>query len=129
MDTNMAMNIAQKRMDIFGQIKELLLGTVEFIVLKPVLKELRKLARGQSKTARESSLALGMIRECKIVDINLRKGETVDRLLLRFAVETGGILATGDRQLIASARNANIPLIYLRKRSRLALEGFEPTYR
>lgn len=128
LDTNMAMNIAQKRMDIFGQIKELLLGTVEFIVLKPVLEELRKLASGQSKAGREASLALKMIRRCKVVDIDLMKGETVDRLLLRFAVETGGILATGDRQLIARARNANIPLIYLRQRSRLALEGFEPTY-
>ena len=128
LDTNMAMNIAQKRVDIFGQVKELLLGTVEFIVLRPVLEELRKLARGESKAGREASLALEMMRKCKVVNIDRIERETVDQLLLRYTIETGGILATGDRQLIARARNANIPLIYLRQRSRLALEGFEPTY-
>jgi rRNA-processing protein FCF1 len=39
-----------------------------------------------------------------------------------------GIVATGDVELRKKARNANIPVVYVRSDLRLAIEGIEPAY-
>ncbi|MFH0848762.1 MAG: 30S processome protein Utp24 [archaeon] len=129
LDSNMLMNFAQKRMDVFKDIEGLLLGKTEFIILEPVLKELERLASNHSKTGREASLAIERIRGMQILHVSAQEGETTDGLILRYASENQGIVATGDAELIRKARNANIPLIYLKGKSRLALEGLEPAYR
>lgn len=129
LDSNMLMNISQKRMDIFEDIEDLLLGKTEFIILRPILQELERLASHQSKTGREASLAVNRIREMQVVQVNPQEGESTDDFILRYANENKAIVATGDVELIRKARNANIPLIYLKGKSRLALKGLEPAYR
>ncbi len=129
LDTNMLMNVAQKKIDVFGEIERLLLGRVDFVILRQVVEELRKLSSTHSKAAREASLALDIIRDLKVTEEASRKGESTDGSILRVTEQIGAILATGDTHLIERARNANIPLIYLKDRSRLALEGIEPAYR
>jgi rRNA-processing protein FCF1 len=43
--------------------------------------------------------------------------------------EMRGIVATGDTGILRKARNANIPVIYVKRDLRLAVEGIEPAYR
>ena len=128
LDSNMLVYVAQKRIDLFAEIERLLLGRVRFIILRQVVDELQRLTSNQSKTGREASLALKIIRKHKVTEVSTQKGETTDSLILRFASDTGSIVATGDSQLRRLARNANIPLIYLKGGTRLALEGLEPAY-
>ncbi len=129
LDTNMLMMIAEKRMDVFRQIETVLRGKVDFIASKMVLEELTRIAKEKSQRGRRARLALKLAEKSKIDLANPTAGESTDDHLTRLARETGGIVATGDAELRERLRNANMPVIYVRKDSRIAVEGIEPAYR
>jgi len=129
LDTSMLMMIAEKRMDIFRQIETALRGKVDFMTPKMVLEELSRIAQEKSQRGRRARLALKLAEKSKLGLTNPIAGESTDDYLTRLARETGGIVATGDAELRQRLRNANMPVIYVRKDSRLAVEGIEPAYR
>ncbi len=129
LDTNMLMITAEKRVDIFRQIETILQGKIEFIAPKIVLSELSAIAHERSQRGRHAELALRLAKRCKSSQGNPTPGESADEYLTRVAREKGGIVATGDAELRKRLRNANMPVIYVRKDLRLAIEGIEPTYR
>jgi len=125
----MLMMIAERQVDVFRQIETALQGKIDFITPKMVLEELSRIAQEKSQRGRHARLAFKLAEKCKLDLTNPTAGESTDDYLTRVARETGGIVATGDAELRERLRNANMPVIYVRKDSRLAVEGIEPAYR
>jgi len=123
------MFVAEKRIDIFGRIESALQGKVELVVPNAVLVELSRLSRQRSKRARYARMALELAEKCGTWKEQMSPKESTDNYLARVAQETGGIIATGDMELVRKARNANIPVVYLKKDLHLAVEGLDPGYR
>ncbi len=120
LDTNMLMLIG-KGIDVFTQIEDLLEAKVEFYVIKPVLKELEKIAtKGNLKERKSARLALNLINKyCKVIEIEKPSGTSVDELLAYLASRQGFIVATNDKELRRKLRERGIPEIYFREEKHL----------
>lgn len=125
----MLMMVAEKRVDIFRQIETVLPGKIEFIAPEAVLAELSTIARERSKRGGHARLALKLAERCVPRRESPAAEESTDDYLVRVAREVGGIVVTADSELRKRLRNANMPVIYVRKDLRLAIEGIEPAYR
>jgi rRNA-processing protein FCF1 len=88
-----------------------------------VVQELEGIKRKNSKTNREVEFTKKLISQCNILETSLGKGETVDDLIIRTAKNINAVVATTDMGLKKRLREQNIPIIYLRQRKKLELEG------
>jgi len=125
LDTNMLLLLADG-VNIFEQIEEKLATKPEYIVLKPVYMELKKLAENPlKKIGRKARFVLSIIdKYCKIVDVESSK--PVDDLIVDYAVENHAAVASNDRELREKLRARGIPEIYLREeKMMIEVEGLE----
>ena len=79
--------------------------------------------KGSPKTRRQVSMVLKFIEKCQIVDAEKKVNETHDDVIVRVASEWKCPVATNDKALRKRLRNINVPVIYLRQKSRLEMEG------
>jgi len=128
LDSNFLMIPMELHIDVFEEIQNLLGKRVEFILIKPVYEELRRLATGSSKVGRQAAYALELAKRCKMMNVQMKESKSIDDAIARVAKDTGTIVATMDLELKAKLRNINVPVIYLRERSHLEVEGIEPEY-
>jgi len=111
--------------DIFAELQRLLGGSVRPVVPSPVLDELRLLRDGASPSLRrEIDFALALVGRCDVVEARIDPGETVDDALVRIATRCRCPVATNDADLRRRLREEGVPVVYLRQRSRLEVEGF-----
>lgn len=123
-DANFFFLPLQFKIDIFDEI-ESLIGRFEPIVLSTTLEELKKLSKAKSgKTSKQALLALELARKCRIVEVNRRPCESYDDVILRMAKKCGGAVATNDGELRKKLREAGIPVIFLRQKAYLQIEGY-----
>ncbi len=73
-------------------------------------------------------MGLKLAEKCKTLEKKRLSEESTDDNLVRLAKEISGMIATSDMELRNKARNANIPVIYLKGDLRLAVEGIDPAY-
>jgi rRNA-processing protein FCF1 len=126
LDTNFLFIPIRFGVDIFEQLK-ILLSSFEPVVPKPVLCELFKLReKGISSLASEVNFALKLVDNCKIIPASDIKFETVDESILLLAKKLDAIVATTDLELKHKLRAEGVPVIYLRQRSYLEIEGKIP---
>lgn len=109
--------------DIFEELQRLL-GGVRCVLTTPIVDELRLLRNGARPSFRkEVDFALGLIDRCEVIDESLAPGETVDDSILRVASEGRFIVATNDTELRKRLRGIGIPVVFLRQRNHLEIEG------
>jgi len=124
LDSNFLFIPLQFKIDIFEQLQTLLNQKFELILLSSTHQELRTIAEKGSPTRRkQASFALKLAEKCRIVNIEKKAGETNDNVILRVAAEWKSPVATNDRELRRKLRSLDIPVIFLRGKSRLELEG------
>jgi rRNA-processing protein FCF1 len=115
---------SQFHLDVFEELTNLLNQCFDPILLSPTQKELQKLAEaGSPKTRKQASLALKLAEKCRLVYIEKGSKETHDDVIVRVAAEWKCPAATNDRELRKRLRNLGVPVIFLRQRHRLELEG------
>jgi hypothetical protein len=114
--------------DIFEEIPKMVDRKVKFTLLTPVYEEMERLAKeGRPKVRREMASALELCKgKCQIMEFKALGGEAVDGLVIRAAEEFGCPVATNDTALRRRLRKRGIPVIYLRQRSRLKIDGWIP---
>ncbi len=128
LDSSFLLIPPEEGVDIFSEL-ERLLGLPRCIVPKPVLEELKRLRDAASPLeARRINLALRMAERCETLNVELEEGEEVDDLLLRLARELKCPVATKDGELRRRLRREGIPVIYLRQRAYLEMEGGRPDW-
>ncbi len=124
LDANFLLVPFQFKVDIFSEI-EALIGGFEPIVLSTTVDELKRLSAVKSeKTRRNFSAALELVKKCRIVDVELRPGESYDDIILRVANEGKYIVATNDSRLRRRLRDKGITTVFLRQKSHLEVDGY-----
>jgi len=124
LDSNFLFIPSQFKIDIFEQLMTLLNQRFEPVLLSSTFQELRSMAeKGSPKRRKQASLALELAKKCRVVKIEKEVGETNDDVILRIASQWKSPVATNDRELRRKLRNRDIPVIFLRGKSRLELEG------
>ena len=124
LDSNFLFIPSQFHIDIFEKLESLLGQRVDPVLLAPTYQEIRKIAdKGSPKMRQQASLALKIAQKCHIVQVEKDFEETYDDVIVRVAKEWQSPVATNDRALRRRLRRKGIPVIFLRQRHRLELEG------
>ncbi|MFQ5759125.1 MAG: PIN domain-containing protein [Candidatus Bathyarchaeia archaeon] len=124
LDSNFLFVPSQFRVDIFEELESLLGQRVDPVLLSPTYQEIRKIAeKGPPKMRQQASLALKLTEKCRVVQVERGFEEACDDVIARVAKEWRSPVATNDGTLRRRLRNINVPVIYLRQKSRLEMEG------
>lgn len=123
LDSNAFFVPLEFKMDIFEELRRLLNRNVEYILLSPVKHELEVLASGEEpKLRRQAFFALQLAQKCKLVPVE-GNGEVTDDVIARVAKSWDTPVFTNDRELRRRLRDISVPVIYLRQKSRLDIDG------
>jgi len=124
LDANFLFVPLQFKIDVFEGITRLLNQKFEPIFLSTTRRELQRMAEtGSPQIRKQAAVALKLAETCKIINVKKRAEETDDDVILRIAAEWRSAVATNDRELRKKLRGRNIPVIFLRGKNRLDLEG------
>jgi rRNA-processing protein FCF1 len=106
------------------QLKRLLNRNVEFVLLSPVKRELEMLAAKDSpKIRREAVYALRLAEKCRYVAVDDSEKLPTDDVIVKVAKSWNSPVFTNDRQLKRRLRDISVPVIYVRQKSRLEIDG------
>lgn len=125
-DTNFIVVPAQFGVDIFTEAERVLERKVEFVVLSSAVDEIEKKMEEATKRTEKLQfrIAKDLIERCRVVDVDPNsKQVSVDSQLLDYASSVEGVLATNDRELRQRARAKGVPVLFLRGKKILMLEG------
>lgn len=112
------------KIDIMEELKTLINRDFEPILLSPVRQELEKLAKkGLTKTQKNASYALKLADQCKLVETDVESANSPDDVITRVARLWNCPVFTNDQQLRKKLRDINVPVIYVRQKSRLEIDG------
>jgi len=124
LDSNALFVPFQFKIDIFEELKRLFGKNFDLVLLLPVKRELEKLAqRGSPKMRKSASYALKLGEKCILFDINEKIPGSTDDAIVQMAHEWNCPVFTNDRELRKRLRNINVPVIYVRQKSRLEVDG------
>lgn len=123
LDSNAFFVPLQFKIDIVEELKTLLNMRHELVLLSPVKQELERLVNeGSPQTRKNAVYALKLAEKCKLV--NVEDHETsVDDVVMEAARKGNCAVFTNDKQLRKKLRDINVPVIYVRQKSRLNLDG------
>ena len=116
LDSSFLMVLSREKLSETLPLKSLL-AQYNMVVPKAIVRELEKLAKGESIKAKNARTALEIARNYKIIDEE--GGGNVDDTVLEVARKRSAAVATLDAELIANLKAIDIPVITLQK-NRLA---------
>lgn len=128
LDTSFLMLPAKFHFDVVTETERLLGRRVQFAVPAAVVAELRRLAKDVGTPGRDARVALELIEKRRIPRISSVKSSDADSALIKASRLENAIVATADAELRARIRSAGRPVIFLREKAKLELEGIEPAY-
>jgi len=124
LDSNALFTPLELKIDIFEELQRLLNRNIEYIVIYPVKTELELLANKKAfKLRRQANFALKLVEKCKIVHVDVPDSITTDDAIVRAAKKWNVPVFTNDRQLRKRLRDISLPVIYVRQKSRLEIDG------
>lgn len=124
LDSNFLFIPSKFQIDIFEGLMTLLNQRFELILLSSTYNELLIISeKGSPSMRKKAALALKLAGKCSIVNVKKGMEETHDNVILRIASKWQCLVATNDRELRKKLRNRGIPVIFMRGKSRLELEG------
>jgi len=124
LDSNFLFIPTQFKIDVFEGLTNLLNQKLEPIMLSATYQELQTMAeKGSPSRRKQALLALELTKKCCLVNVKKSVEETNDDVILRIATEWKSPVATNDRELRRKLRKRDIPVIFLRGKSHLELEG------
>ncbi|MEM2675074.1 MAG: hypothetical protein QXT10_01040 [Candidatus Bathyarchaeia archaeon] len=123
-DTNALFVPLQFKIDIFEELRTLLNRNFEPVLLKPIKNEIEEIAeKGSPKMRRTAAYALKLAERCTLVDLGENFAGSPDDAIVRLAGEWKCPVFTNDRKLRKRLRDINVPVIYVRQKSRLEMDG------
>ena len=124
LDANALFVPLQFKIDIFEELKILLNGNFEPVLLSPIRRELEKIAeKSAPKMRKNASYALKLAEKCKLFKVDEKFVGSPDDAVVQMAQEWNCPVFTNDRELRKRLRNVNVPVIYVRQKSRLEIDG------
>jgi rRNA-processing protein FCF1 len=114
----------QFRIDVFSELERLLNRRFELVLLSAVKRELEVLAeKGAPIMRRNACLALRFAERCRLVEIEAEASALVDDVIADVARGWGAAVFTNDKVLRKRLRDISVPVIYVRQKSRLEIDG------
>jgi rRNA-processing protein FCF1 len=125
LDTNILTVPAQFGVDIFAETERVIDRKIDFVVLDSVIKELERKLEIAIRTERfKFRIALDFVKRCTVVESDEEsRDKPVDDQVLEYANSTNGVVATNDRELRERALTQGVPVLFLRGKKRLELQG------
>ena len=124
LDTNFIVIPADYGVDIFSEAETILERRIEFVLLQSVVKEIEEKASRTKARQRKFRVAKDLFDRCNIIEVSESLASLpVDDQLLEYTIKMKGVLATNDKELRRRAREKGVPVLYLRGKKRLILEG------
>jgi rRNA-processing protein FCF1 len=124
LDSNALFVPLQFKIDIFEDLRRLLNANFELILLSPVLREMERLANeGSPRMRKNASYGLKLAQKCRIIDFDVDYAPSVDEAIIKFTRRRKWPVFTNDRRLRKRLRDINVPVIYVRQKSRLEING------
>jgi uncharacterized protein len=123
-DSNALFVPLQFKIDIFAELERLLNRNFELVLISPVKKELETLTQKSSpKTRKNAAFALTLAEKCMYVKVSEKKNEQTDDAIVRIAQAWKTPVFTNDKVLKKKLRDISTPVIYVREKSRLEIDG------
>jgi len=123
-DSNALFVPFQFKIDIFEELKALLNRNFELILLPPIREELEKIVnKGSPKIRRQASSALKLAEKCTLFNETEKFVGSPDDAIVQMAHEWNCPVFTNDSELRKKLRNINVPVIYVRQKSKLEIDG------
>jgi len=124
LDSNALFVPVKFNIDIFEELKRRSNANLDPILLSPVKEELERLAEhGSPRMRKYAAQALKLAEKCAVVDVEAHPNVSVDDLILETAKEWRTAVFTNDRALRKRLRDINVPVVYVREKSHLEIEG------
>jgi rRNA-processing protein FCF1 len=124
LDSNALFVPLQFKIDVFGELERLLSRNFELILLSPVKREMRALAeKGSPKLRKNACYALKFAERCKYVEVDDLASALTDDVIVKIAKEWSSAVFTNDKQLRKRLRDISVPVIYVRQKSHLEIDG------
>jgi len=124
LDSNALFVPLELKIDIFEETERLLSQNIDFIILSPVKQELELLAaKNSAKTRREATYALKLSQKCKYVAVENREKLSTDDVIIKISKSWNCPVFTNDRLLRKRLKDISVPVIYVRQKSRLGIDG------
>ena len=109
LDTNFLIYAADKKIDYFEEVDNLVKQGHNFIILSSVIKELERLKKGNSKPASSSRLALKILDKNKENITRIQTDELPDKFIIE-NIQPEDLLASMDRELKRKIKNKSISI-------------------
>ena len=128
LDTNFLMLPTNLRIDIFTALDNIVQRAYKPVVLSGILGELEKLhLKGGKKQKIAVKLAVKFTEKCTILEEELLEKESIDDYIIRIAEKHYPCaVATADNILRNRLKEKEIPVIFLRQKTRLEIDGTIP---
>jgi len=124
LDSNALFVPLQFKIDIFDELEKMFGRRLELILLSPVKRELEALAeKGSPKMRKKVMIALEIAKKCKYIEVISPDAMHADDIIVKIAEERKCPVFTNDRQLKKRLRDISVPVIYVRQKSRLEIDG------
>jgi rRNA-processing protein FCF1 len=124
LDSNALLAPLQFKIDVFSELERLLNRNFELILLSAVKRELKALAeKGSPKMRKNACYALKIVERCKYVEVENLASALTDDVIVKKAKEWGSPVFTNDKQLRKRLRDISVPVIYVRQKSHLEIDG------
>ena len=125
LDSNALFTPLELKLDIFEELHRLLKRNIDCVVIYPVKVELELLANKETfKLRRQANFALRLLAEkCKVVQVEVPDRATTDDVIVKVAKNWNVPVFTNDRQLKKRLRDISLPVIYVRQKSHLEIDG------
>ena len=112
------------KIDIFTELQHLLNRNFELILLSTIKNELETLqTKSSPKTRKNATFALGLSEKCTYVKVRENPKEPTDDAILRVSKQWKAPVFTNDKLLKKKLRDISMPVIYVREKSRLEIDG------
>ena len=120
LDSSAVLMIFEFSVDLEDELTRLL-GRHKIVIPKSVFDELRFLSQQQDGRRRQiAKAAMQFIKKFEIVNTKI---ENADDAIFNLAKETDWVVVTNDKELRKRLRNVLLPVIFLRGKKTLMLEG------
>jgi len=122
LDTNFLLVPFQFKIDIKEEIKKMVNGEYELCVTEGVLRELEDISKegSSSKRGRQSRCALSLVKEMRVLKTDVKD---VDDALVSLASDNN-VVCTNDKVLKEKIRKKGAPVIFMRQKGYLAVDGY-----
>ncbi len=125
LDSNALFVPLQFKIDVYDELKSLLNTSFKLILPLAIKMELQRLAEtGPPKMRKCAAYALETIMKYRQVEIDEDYAESSpDDAIFQIAQKRSAPVFTNDRALRKRLRDINVPVIYVRQKSRLEVDG------